>query len=120
MKYSVVVKSSFSSEHRVILPNGELEPLHSHNFKVEACVTSETLDKNNMVIDFLILERTLNNILSKLNNSNLNENPNLQGTIPTAEKIAEYILLELSKQISLKIEFVRVYETDNFYAEVRL
>ncbi|MEN2998924.1 MAG: 6-carboxytetrahydropterin synthase [Brevinematia bacterium] len=114
MKYKVVVRSSFSSFHSVKLPDNRWENLHKHKYKVEVCVSGVTLDENGMLVDFLELEKELNKVVSKLDNTNLNENPVLMGVVPTAENVASFIFNELTKNTSYTVEYVKLEETENF------
>ncbi len=114
MIYRVVVKSSFSSAHRVKLPNDEWEPLHGHNYNVEVCVRGDTLDKNGMLIDFFELREIISEVISKLNYSYLNENKFFKDTVPTAENIAKFIFEEISNRISMKVDYVKLWETEEF------
>ncbi len=115
--YKVIVKSSFYAYHKVKMPNGDWEQVHDHNYKVEVCVYSDTLSKNDVVIDFVELKKFLDDVvLSKLQNSYLNENPFFYGKVPTAESIAEFIFNEVSKGIRLHVEYVKVDETEEFSA----
>lgn len=121
MRYSVSVSSSFSSAHRVRLPSGDWEPLHGHNYRVEVCVSSDKLDDNGMVIDFHLLKKALDSVVSKLHNSNLNENSYIASEvdIPTAENLGLFILKEVEKIIGRKVSYVKIYETDDFFVVVQ-
>lgn len=114
MKYRVIVKSSFSAAHRVLLPSGEWEPLHGHNYKVEVCVIGDNLQKNDMLIDFFDLKKVVENVILNLHNTNLNENPSLSGVIPTAENVARFIFDSIKKNINYDVEYVKLDETDEF------
>jgi 6-pyruvoyltetrahydropterin/6-carboxytetrahydropterin synthase len=126
MIYKVLVNSSFYASHYVRLPNGEWEEPHSHNYKVEVCISSEELDENGMVIDFTLVDSYLEKIKEKLNNTILNENPLFDEVIPTAENIAKVIFTHISESIkkeklanSPKVEYVKVSETDRYSSVVQ-
>ena len=55
--YRVRIKSHFSSAHNLREYQGACERLHGHNWKVEAYLKSETLDKLGMVEDFKIVKK---------------------------------------------------------------
>lgn len=114
MIYRIIVKTSFSSAHRVRLPNGEWEPLHGHNYNVEVCVKGNKLDENGMLVDFFELKKTVDNVISNLSYSYLNENIVFDGVIPTAENIARYIFQEVSNVIGLEVDYVKLWETEEF------
>lgn len=113
MVYKIIVSSKFFAKHKVRLPNGEWEKPHEHVYRVEVCLVSSKLDENGMVVDFLKVKDSLDNILSKLNNTDLNENPFLQNVIPTAENLAMFIFTEIKKEFT-NLEYVKLFETEDF------
>ncbi len=121
-RYEIIVKSKFSSAHRVLLPNNELEPLHGHNYNVEVCIKSNKLNDKGMVIDFVELRNILESITSRFNYKYLNELETFKNTYPTAENIARYIFEALSEKIKgpdTEVSYVRVDETDEFSVIIR-
>lgn len=114
MKYKVIVSGEFSSTHRVRLPSGEWEQYHEHNYKVEVCVSGDTLDRNGMLVEFSEVKRHLDSVISSFEGVNLNEVLGKRGLMPTAESLAELIFLEISERVSYKVDYVRLYETDEF------
>lgn len=97
--YSIRVESSFSSAHNLRGYKGKCEALHGHNWKVEAVVTSQGLDKTGMVVDFKLVKHQLNKILEKLDHAYLNKIPYFKTHNPTSEQIAGYVYGELKKKI---------------------
>ena len=113
--FKLKVTSSFSSAHFLRHYRGKCENLHGHNWKVEAVIVSDVLDKCGMVIDFGDLKKYLKDILEGLDHKNINEIDYFKTANPSSEEIARYIFNELKKRITLagaKLEGVRVYETD--------
>lgn len=100
--------STFSAAHSVTLPNGDREPVHGHNWRLEVSLASPALSKFGMVEDFekikMIVRET---VLERLDHSCLNDliDP------PTCEKTAEWIFGELKKKIDL--ESVTLWESQN-------
>lgn len=95
--YEVVVKSDFSSAHRLREYEGKCENLHGHNWIVETAVSSKTLDKNGFLIDFRVLKNKLNEILDDLDHKNLNDLEPFKKKNPTSENIARFIFDKLKK-----------------------
>ena len=50
--YTIEVETGFFGFHQVAKPDGEMEPLHSHNWQVKVQVGSEELNEWGMVMDF--------------------------------------------------------------------
>ena len=109
--YEVKVLSEFSAAHHLREYRGKCEELHGHNWKVEAVVSSATLDKAGMLIDFKELKKSLNEILADLDHKDLNNIDYFKKQNPTSEIIAKYIFDNLSKNIA-GLKRVSVWETD--------
>jgi 6-pyruvoyltetrahydropterin/6-carboxytetrahydropterin synthase len=110
--YSLKVESYFSSAHNLRGYKGKCEKLHGHNWKVEAEVVKNQLDKLGMVFDFKYLKSELNKILEKLDHRYLNDIPYFKKVNPTSENIASYIYRNL-KRVVAEIQSVTVWESDN-------
>lgn len=125
--------------HRLSLHLGLCKNVHGHNLKLEICVKSKVLNDNWMVIDFSDLKQIVNKIIEKWDHTLLlNENDHefinaLSQTTkileipgePTAENLCyrlfEEIRIELDTQyrLGIKINFVRIWENDDAYAEYK-
>jgi len=107
----------FSAGH--YLPRMEESPCrfqHGHNYKVEIAIDQIHLDVNGMVCDFNTGFEDIEKMIErKLDHSYLN--PIIK--TPTAENIAKYIY-DFAKTIHPCLKYVRVWETDDCYAEYRL
>lgn len=109
--YEVVVKSSFSAAHKLRDYTGKCENLHGHNWTVEAAVSSKTLDKRGLLIDFRILRERLKNILDRLDHTYLNQLPFFKKKNPTSENIARFIF-DMLKKDGITPHRVSVWESD--------
>lgn len=84
--YRVKRRIEVSGAHRLNLDyESKCSNLHGHNWIIEICLQSETLDSNGMVMDFTHIKRQISD---KLDHKNLNEVFNFN---PTAENIAKWI-----------------------------
>lgn len=118
---SITKKFTFEAAH--ILPNhkGKCRNLHGHSYRLEVTV-SGLRDGQGMVIDFGDLKEIVKKfVIDKMDHTYLND---VLLFTPTAENMAEYIGIVLSKAINnpdcdRKVEIVRLYETDNSYADWR-
>ena len=70
---------------------GACEPLHGHNWRVEAVVEGPRLDADGLLCDFHAVEEALESVLAPLDNADLNTAPPLQGSNPSAEVVARHI-----------------------------
>jgi 6-pyruvoyl-tetrahydropterin synthase len=97
--YQIEVKTSFCAAHALRLPGlggVSAEPLHGHNFNVTVRLNCQKLDAAQTVVDFHLVQRLLDQVLSPWNNQNLNMIEPFRGRInPSAERIAEQIGLQL-------------------------
>ena len=115
--YRVRIKSHFSSAHNLREYQGACERLHGHNWKVEAYLKSETLDKLGMVEDFKMFKKHLNVIMNELDHEYINELEYFKTVNPTSENMTKYIFDELAAAYGEKVDKVIVWETDTSAAE---
>ncbi|MBL7155747.1 MAG: 6-carboxytetrahydropterin synthase QueD [Candidatus Omnitrophica bacterium] len=111
--YEIKVREEFSGAHNLRNYKGKCEELHGHNWKIEVAVTSGTLDKKGMVMDFNDLKKFLRNIISSFDHKYLNDLAYFKKENPTSENIARFIQESLSRSIKKKKIKVSVWETDN-------
>jgi 6-pyruvoyltetrahydropterin/6-carboxytetrahydropterin synthase len=110
--YNIKVEASFSSAHNLRGYKGKCEALHGHNWKVEAVVSKDKLDKTGMVLDFKYLKMELNKVLEKLDHKHLNSLSYFKKSNPTSENIAKYIYDRLRPQVAA-LKLITVWESDN-------
>lgn len=119
MKATVVKRVSFCAAH--FLPNykGKCKNMHGHTWSIEVGISGEVDSESGMVVDFVWLGNVLKPILENLDHHTLNDII----ANPTAENIASYIYdrIPVSSNLNqpLKLEFIRVWESPDSYAEVR-
>lgn len=90
--------------------------IHGHSMHITVGITGPINLKTGMVIDFKILKKYIQElVINKFDHTYLND----IFVLPTAEIFAYYIFLQL-KQKDLNVSVVRVYETENNYAEITL
>jgi len=109
--HELKVESSFSAAHHLLNYNGECENQHGHNWKVEVYVRGSELDKSNLLIDFKILKKELNEILKLLDHKDINTLEEFKGISPSSEIISKFIYNKLKEKISC-ISKVSVWETE--------
>jgi 6-pyruvoyltetrahydropterin/6-carboxytetrahydropterin synthase len=114
--YEVTIKKTFSAAHILKEIGGKCEDLHGHNFSVEATVRGESLNGEDILIDFRDLKRWINEILEMLDHKYLNEIEVFKGMNPSSERIAGYIhdqLADKVKSSGLNVARVTVWESEN-------
>jgi 6-pyruvoyltetrahydropterin/6-carboxytetrahydropterin synthase len=107
--YEVRVESAFSASHQVRLYDGRLEPLHGHDWAVEAVFRRDRLDRIDVLIDFVQAKNALDAITRQLHHTHLNEAPLLGGKSPTAENVARCIFEALVDRLGQDSPLEAVY-----------
>ncbi|MGA1870385.1 MAG: 6-carboxytetrahydropterin synthase QueD [bacterium] len=118
--YQLVVKDKFAAAHQLRHYEGKCENLHGHNFQVHLMVEAERVNSTGMAIDFKILKAVLHEILNELDHHFLNEHSAFIKENPSSENLARYIFHKAQEKINneeVKVGWVRVYESDEAYAQ---
>lgn len=110
--FELKVESSFSAAHHLLNYEGECENQHGHNWKVEAFVKGDELNKSNLLIDFKVLKKELNKVLDILDHSDINELEEFKNVSPSSEIISKYIYKKL-KTVIPQVSKISVWETVN-------
>jgi 6-pyruvoyltetrahydropterin/6-carboxytetrahydropterin synthase len=108
--YTVIVETSFSAVHSVTLSGGVSEPPHGHEWHVRAHFAAEELNEFGMVVDFEEARRALSHVAAQLEQTNLNENPEIPGPCPTAEVVARHLFEQIRRQGLASLKKVEVTE----------
>ena len=104
--FELSVEREFCAAHAITI-NGRREPVHGHNWRVQVIVEGETLDSNDLLCDFHVIERDIDAVISRFNNADLNVTPPFDGINPTAERVAEHIAREVAKRLPSKVRMRR-------------
>lgn len=134
MTVYVTRRETFSSAHRLFNPafsderNNDVfgkcnnPNWHGHNYTLEVVVAGEIDPQTGYVIDLKLLKEILHeNVISKVDHKNLNTDVDfMKGINPTAENIAVAVWRRLENKLpSGKLYSVKIYETENNYAEYK-
>ena len=114
--YEVKVEKSFSAAHHLLNYEGVCENQHGHNWKVEVYVKGETLDKSNILVDFKILKKELDEVLNYLDHKDINTLKEFENQSPSSEFMAKFIYEKINVRIKnfsndAKVSKVAVWET---------
>jgi 6-pyruvoyltetrahydropterin/6-carboxytetrahydropterin synthase len=112
MPFEITTRRAFAAAHQLRLPDGSLEPLHGHNWRVNVTVSAGQLDALGTVMDFHELERLVDLVTSPMHNRHLNElEPFARELNPSAENVAFHIARSLRLPAGVRLERVEVWET---------
>lgn len=115
--YELTVETTFSSAHQLRGYKGKCERLHGHNWRIQVTVTSERLNEIDLVMDFHELKRLVNETVSGLDHSFLNDVFPFTEINPSSENIARWIFDSMKKRIekdykNVQLTSVTVWESD--------
>ncbi len=118
--FRLMVESGFAAAHQLKEYEGKCEGLHGHNWRVQVMVKTDRLNSIGLGIDFKILKDILNEILSKLDHTFLNDICPFNSKNPSSENLAYFIFDEFLKRIdkkALQLDWVRVWESNTAFAQ---
>lgn len=131
--YTIVKKIQFCYGHRLQGHPGKCAHPHGHNATAEIELASSELDELGMVCDFSdVTDALIDFVDGELDHRmilraddplvaalrGVGEDPYLMDVNPTAENLAR-LLFERARQKGLPVTAVRLWETDQAYAEFR-
>lgn len=108
--FEVKIETHFSSAHHLLNYKGECENQHGHNWKVEVYVRGENLDKSNILIDFKVLKKKVNEIVDYLDHTDINTLKEFEGISPSSEIISKFLYNRIKIEIP-NVSKVSVFET---------
>lgn len=114
--FELFVEGHFSAAHRLDQYPGNCARWHGHNWQVTVFAETDELNELGMAVDFRVLKRSLADALERFDHHDLNSVPELAGSNPTCEVIAQYLFRELSASVNagrVRVSRVRVAETPN-------
>ena len=100
--YEVTVTTQFSAAHQLKYLDGKFENLHGHNWTATVVVLAEDVNEIGVGIDFVLLKKKTEEILSQLDYKNINEVPPFDTQNPSAENIANWLFVALSEELNTK------------------
>jgi len=131
--YKLEKRFSLPIGHRLSKHKGRCFSIHGHNFTVLVGLKSETLNENDMIIDFSELKMIVNKILDHFDHclllniedekivddlKKLNMRTMTCSYDPTAEKLSELFYTMIAEDLSrqypnIQMDYVTVYENEN-------
>lgn len=109
--YTLIIEADFKAQHQLRYPDWQ-EPLHEHNWHVQVAVSSDTLDENELVMDFEELKSLLESVLSRYRGKQLETLEIFEYLNVSAEKVASTLFSQLKPHLptSVRLDFVEVTE----------
>ena len=117
--FTVTVENAFTAQHQLTIPDGQPEPLHSHDWIVRTAVSSAKLDKTGLALDFIQLKEEVEKIIAPFNKTKLHDLSCFQGINVSAENVAKYIFTSLEPLLpsNVKLKSVEVCEAPGCWAK---
>ena len=113
MPFEIATLRTFSAAHALRFPDGSVEPVHGHNWRVKVTVATAGLDAIGCVMDFHELERLVDALIQPLHNRHLNDLPPFaQELNPSTENVAYHLGRSLVLPPGVVLRSVEVWETD--------
>ena len=111
--FEVAYETTFCSTHRLTKDGEPLEPVHGHDWRVEAVAAGGALDPIGVVIDFDHLKKAVGEVAARFHYADMNAHPDFAGKSPSAEEVARYFFDEVRKGLGTDgrlLRRVRVWE----------
>ena len=113
--YELMIESQFASAHQLRGYKGKCEKLHGHNWRVQVTVSSDKLNDIGIVVDFHDMKAMVNEVVSPLDHTFLNELFPFTEKNPSSENIARWIYESLKKKVGedhYSVSSVTVWESE--------
>ena len=112
--FEVAYETTFCATHRLTEEGRPLEPLHGHDWRVEAVAAGNDLDRIGVVVDFEHLKKVVGEVAARFHYKDINAHPAFAGQSPSAEAVARYFFHEVKKGLGAEegalLRRVRVWE----------
>ncbi len=121
--FEVAVQETFAAGHALRGYKGKCENVHGHNYRVEITVEGERLDAIGLLVDFAEVKKLIRTVVARLDHRFINDLEPFDVLNPSAENLAKYFYDEVSAGLpggtSVRLEKVKLWETDTTYATYR-
>ena len=97
--YTLSVEMDFTAQHQLTFEDGTQEPLHQHDWKVCVSVSSDHLDRNELVMDFEYLKTLLDTLLQDFRGQRLESLGIFENRNVSAETLARTLYEELAPKL---------------------
>ena len=110
--YTVLVDMEFQASHQLSFSDGSQEPLHEHDWGVRVAVSSQQLNKDELVIDFEEIKCLVDGVLQGFRGQRLESLGIFEHRNVSAEIVARVVYDELAPKLpdDVRLDFVEVTE----------
>lgn len=110
--YTLFVEMSFAAQHQLSFEGGVREPLHEHDWKVRAAVSSKRLNKDGLVMDFEELKCLAQSILRNFHGQRLESLGIFENQNVSAETLARTLYDQLAPKLPspVQLDFIEITE----------
>ena len=122
--FELKILTHFAAAHQLTMVAEQCENLHGHNWKVEVCVTGDTLNAAGVLMDFGALKAFVSGIIQELDHKFLND-LDWFNEAPSSENIAVHIAERLQERLdvpdyaNVAVSRVTAWESDTAAATYR-
>lgn len=113
--YKLKIITGFDAAHQLKGYKGKCENIHGHNWKVEVEVISEKLNEIGIALDFKELKKIVDEVISQLDHTFINQISPFTQLNPSSENIARWIYMSLKDKFNttpVRLYSVTVWESD--------
>ena len=121
--FEISVSQRFKASHAIRIGSGEFEPVHMHDWRVDAVIVGRELDASGCVADFAVIQRHLRGCLSAWDGKCLNELGMFLDIPPSTEFLAKCLHNQLEatlREEGFNLKKVTIWETENCSASYLL
>ena len=105
--FEVAYETTFCATHRLTDGGRPIEPLHGHDWRVEAVAAGESLDGLGVILDFERLKDVVGEVARRFHYKDVNEHPAFAAQSPSAETVARYFFQEVRQGLGAEGELLR-------------
>lgn len=109
--FELTLTTTFSAAHALLI-RGVREPVHGHDWRVEASFSGPELDEDGMLCDFHDLEARLEAVIAPFRTADLNAAEAFRDQNPSAEVVARHIGTSLLASLPDGVMLDRVSVTE--------
>lgn len=109
--YTLRVRERFEAAHHLRSYRGAPEPVHGHSWQVEVVLCASELDAEGMGFDFVVVKRTLADLVARFHHGDINTVPPFDELTPTTENLACWFHEQLTASLAgAQVREVTVWE----------
>jgi 6-pyruvoyltetrahydropterin/6-carboxytetrahydropterin synthase len=106
--FTISVETYFWASHRLTLADGSKEPVHHHNWRVTADISSDGLDDAGLVMDFRWLKSMLDDIVAEFVDAQLDKLDYFDKNNPSVENVARNVYERLEPKLPARVKLACV------------